>query len=300
MGHHSHSHSPPNYRFAFTFGIGLNLIYIGIETAYGLAVDSLALLADAGHNLSDVLGLLLAWAGYQLSQIPRSPRRTYGWRSGSILAAFLNALLLLFAVGAISWQAITRFSHPVPVAGNTIMVVAGIGVVINLATALLFLRGRKHDINIQGAFLHMAADAGVSLGVVFAGWMTSLYAATWIDPSVSLLVAVAILLSTWGLLRDSTAMLLHAVPPGIDPQKVTTVLEAHQSVSSVHDLHIWAMSTTETALTAHLVVNNDSQTDLILDALRKELASQFGIDHVTLQIEGKSDIGCPQEKEDAL
>ena len=298
MGHHSHS--PPNYKFAFAFGIGLNLIYIGVEIAYGLAIDSLALLADAGHNFSDVLGLVLAWAGYRLSQIPRSTRRTYGWRSGSILAAFLNALLLLIAVAAISWQAIQRFSHPVPVAGNTIMAVAGVGVVINFVTALLFLRGRKSDINIQGAFLHMAADAGVSLGVVFAGLMTKLYAATWIDPSVSLLVATAILLSTWSLLRDSTALLLHAVPPGIDPQKVNSVLADHQSVNSVHDLHIWAMSTTETALTAHLIVTDVSGHDNILMDLRTELKKQFSIEHVTLQIEGQAGLGCPQENEDAL
>jgi len=307
MGHHhshshSHSHGPPNYRFAFAFGIGLNAIYIAIETAYGLAADSLALLADAGHNLSDVLGLLLAWAGYRLSRIPRSTRRTYGWRSGSILAAFLNALLLLAAVGTISWHAILRFSHPVPVAGNTIMVVAGIGVVINLATALLFLRGRKQDINIQGAFLHMAADAGVSLGVVFAGLMTRLYAATWIDPSVSLLVAIVILISTWGLLRDSTALLLHAVPPAIDPVKVTGVLESHQEVQSVHDLHIWAMSTTETALTAHLVVEDDNRSphDEIIIALRETLKHEFAIEHVTLQIESRDASDCPQDNLDSV
>ena len=302
MGHHSHSHShsPPNYTFAFALGIGLNVVYIGVEITYGLAVDSLALLADAGHNVSDVLGLLLAWAGYRLSQIPPSTRHTYGWRSGSILAAFLNAILLLIAVGAISWEAIQRFSHPVQVSGNTIMAVAGVGVVINLFTALLFLRGRKNDINIQGAFLHMAADAGVSLGVVFAGLMTKFYPLHWIDPSVSLLVAVVILLSTWSLFRDSTALLLHAVPRSIDPLKVTTLLQKHQNVTAIHDLHIWAMSTTETALTAHLVVHQGSQHDQVLDTLRRELADQFGIDHVTLQLEGESDIGCPQEKKDAL
>jgi cobalt-zinc-cadmium efflux system protein len=302
MDHHSHSHShgPPNYTFAFAFGIGLNLIYIGVEVSYGLAIDSLALLADAGHNVSDVLGLLLAWAGYRLSQIPPSTRQTYGWRSGSILAAFLNALLLLIAVGVISWEAIQRFSHPVQVAGNTIMAVAGVGVVINLLTALLFLRGRKNDINIQGAFLHMAADAGVSLGVVFAGLMTKLYPLNWIDPSVSLLVAAVILLSTWSLFRDSTTLLLHGVPPRIDPQKVRAALQTHKDVISIHDLHIWAMSTTETALTAHLVVRLGCEYNGVLETLREAMADQFDIEHVTLQLEAESDDDCPQQQEDAV
>ena len=297
---HSHSHGPPNYTFAFAFGIGLNLLYIGVEVSYGLAIDSLALLADAGHNVSDVLGLLLAWAGYRLSQIPPSTRQTYGWRSGSILAAFLNALLLLIAVGVISWEAIQRFSHPVQVAGNTIMAVAGVGVVINLLTALLFLRGRKNDINIQGAFLHMAADAGVSLGVVFAGLMTKLYPLNWIDPSVSLLVAAVILLSTWSLFRDSTTLLLHGVPPRIDPQKVRAALQTHKDVISIHDLHIWAMSTTETALTAHLVVRLGCEYNGVLETLREAMADQFDIEHVTLQLEAESDDDCPQQQEDAV
>ncbi|MEK6269543.1 MAG: cation diffusion facilitator family transporter [Planctomycetales bacterium] len=297
---HSHSHSPPNYTFAFAFGIGLNLIYIGVEVSYGLAIDSLALLADAGHNVSDVFGLLLAWAGYRLSQIAPSTRRTYGWRSGSILAAFLNALLLLIAVGVISWEAIHRFSYPVQVAGNTIMAVAGVGVVINLFTALLFLRGRKNDINIQGAFLHMAADAGVSLGVVFAGLMTKLYPLNWIDPSVSLLVAAVILLSTWSLFRDSTTLLLHGVPPRIDPQKVRATLQTHKDVISIHDLHIWAMSTTETALTAHLVVRLGCEYNGVLENLRRAMADQFDIEHVTLQLEAESDDDCPQQQEDAV
>ena len=307
MGHHhnhghghSHSHGPPNYSFAFSFGISLNLIYIGVEVSYGLAIDSLALLADAGHNISDVLGLLLAWAGYRLSKIPPSTRRTYGWRSGSILAAFLNALLLLVAVGAITWEAIERFSHPVQVAGNTIMAVAGVGVFINLFTALLFLRGRKNDINIQGAFLHMAADAGVSLGVVFAGLMTKLYPVNWIDPSVSLLVAAVILVSTWSLFRDSTALLLHAVPPRIDPDKVNHALQTHPDVISIHDLHIWAMSTTETALTAHVVVRPDCEYNLVLESLRKTMSDQFEIEHVTLQFEAESETRCPQDDEEAI
>ena len=304
MDHHSHSHShshgQPNDTFAFAFGIGLNLLYIGVEISYGLAFDSLALLADAGHNVSDVLGLLLAWAGYRLSKIPPSTRRTYGWRSGSILAAFLNALLLLIAVGVISWEAIQRFSHPVQVAGNTIMAVAGVGVVINLLTALLFLRGRKNDINIQGAFLHMAADAGVSLGVVFAGLMTKLYPLNWIDPSVSLLVAAVILLSTWSLFRDSTTLLLHGVPPRIDPQKVRAALQTHKDVISIHDLHIWAMSTTETALTAHLVVRLGCEYNGVLETLRRAMADQFDIEHVTLQLEAESDDDCPQQQEDAV
>lgn len=307
---HSHNHSDshrPNrshagvdYNFAFGFGIVLNTIYILVEAGYGLAIGSLALLADAGHNLSDVLGLLLAWGGYYLGRIGPTPRWTYGWRSSSILAAFLNALLLLMAVGAITWEAVQRFSNPVPIQGATIMVVAGIGVLINVLTALLFLRGRKHDINIQGAFLHMAADAGVSLGVVLAGLLTMLYQVGWIDPAVSLLIAAVILLSTWGLLRDSTALLLHAVPPGIDVRGIAKFLTEADGVQAMHDLHIWAMSTTETALTTHLVVPEQSDTDQLLDQLRIGLQAQFGIAHTTIQIERSAKLGCPQELDGAI
>ena len=284
-----------NYNFAFGFGIALNTVYIGVEAGYGLATGSLALLADAGHNLSDVLGLLLAWGGYYLGRISPTRQRTYGWRSSSILAAFLNALLLLMAVGAITWEAVQRFSCPVAIQGTTIMVVAGIGVLINLLTALLFLRGRKQDINIQGAFLHMAADAGVSLGVVVAGLLTNLYQVGWIDPAVSLMIAAIILAGTWGLLRNSTSLLLHAVPPGIDASGIAKLLLEADGVQAMHDLHIWAMSTTETALTAHLLVPEQRDSDHLLEQLRVGLRDQFGISHATIQIERSADHGCPQE-----
>ena len=300
MGHHNHSHGAINYNFAFGFGIALNAIYILVEAGYGLAIGSLALLADAGHNLSDVLGLLLAWGGYYLGRIVPTRRRTYGWRSSSILAAFLNALLLLMAVGAITWEAVQRFSHPLTPAGTTIMVVAGIGVLINLLTALLFLKGRQHDINIRGAFLHMAADAGVSLGVVVAGLLTNIYQINWIDPAVSLAIAAAILFGTWGLLRYSTLLLLHAVPPGIDPEAVAHFFTESEEVKAMHDLHIWAMSTTETALTAHLVVPEVSNTDPLLERLRQGLETRFGIQHATIQIERTTASECPQNLEGAV
>lgn len=301
MSHnHNHNHAPTNYNFAFAFGISLNCIYIAVEASYGFAIDSLALLADAGHNLSDVLGLLLAWAGYYLTRVKPTLKRTYGWRSFSILAAFLNALLLLVAMGAIAWEAVLRFSKPVDVPGIEIMVVAGIGVVINFLTAVLFLRGRHHDINIKGAFLHMAADAGVSVGVVIAGFFTYMYSWYWMDPTISLMIAAIILLSTWGLLRDSTSLVLHAVPPGIDGEAVSEYLSGLPEVAQIHDLHIWAMSTTETILTAHMVVPDVSDTDALLKEICQTLHQRYGIGHSTIQLERNSGIGCPLEPEDSL
>ncbi|MEK6249959.1 MAG: cation diffusion facilitator family transporter [Planctomycetales bacterium] len=297
---HNHSHAPTNYNFAFAFGISLNCIYIAVEASYGFAIDSLALLADAGHNLSDVLGLLLAWAGYYLTGVKPTLKRTYGWRSFSILAAFLNALLLLVAMGAITWEAVQRFSKPVDVPGTEIMIVAGIGVAINFLTAVLFLRGRHDDINIQGAFLHMAADAGVSVGVVIAGFLTYMYSWYWMDPTISLLIAVIILLSTWGLLRDSILLVLHAVPPGVDGEAVSNYLSGLPEVTQVHDLHIWAMSTTETILTAHMVVPDVADTDTLLKEICETLHDRYRIGHSTIQLERSSGIGCPLEPDDSL
>ncbi len=281
--HQSHNHA--DYNRAFAIGVALNVGFIIIETVFGLLADSLALLADAGHNLSDVLGLLLAWGASHMVKRRPTLRHTYGWRKSSILAALMNAIVLMAAIGAIAWEAIRRFDHPAPVGGQTIMIVAGIGVVINTITALLFISGRKHDLNIRGAFLHMAADAGVSAGVVVAGLIILTSGWMWIDPLVSLLIAVIILFGTWGLLRDAFNLALDAVPKGIDPQAVSEYLAELPGVESVHDLHIWAMSTTETALTAHLVKPDSKDDDMIIEKASKELHEHFGIDHITLQWE---------------
>jgi cobalt-zinc-cadmium efflux system protein len=280
-----HHHDPSDYNRAFAIGVALNVGFIIIETVFGLMADSLALLADAGHNLSDVLGLLLAWgASYMVKRRP-TERHTYGWRKSSILAALMNAVVLMAAIGAISWEAIRRFNDPAPVGGQTIMIVAAIGVVINTATALLFISGRKHDLNIRGAFLHMAADAGVSAGVVVAGLVILASGWMWIDPLVSLVIAVIILIGTWGLMRDAFNLALDAVPKGIDPQAVGEYLAELPGIESVHDLHIWAMSTTETALTAHLVKPDPKDDDALIEKASRELHERFGIDHITLQWE---------------
>lgn len=281
--HHHQAHS--DYNRAFAIGVALNVVFIIIEAVFGLLADSLALLADAGHNLSDVLGLLLAWgASYMVKRKP-TERHTYGWRKSSILAALMNAIVLMAAIGAIAWEAIRRINDPVPVGGQTIITVAAIGVVINTTTALLFISGRTHDLNIRGAFLHMAADAGVSAGVVAAGLVIFTSGWQWIDPLVSLVIAVIILIGTWGLMRDAFNLALDAVPKGIDPRAVSEYLAGLPGVESVHDLHIWAMSTTETALTAHLVKPDPKDDDILIEKAGRELHEHFGIDHVTLQWE---------------
>lgn len=298
MAHHHHhghgcEHGRPNYNRAFALGVGLNLAYVAVEATFGVLVGSLALLADAGHNLSDVLGLLLAWGAHYLGQLRPTERRTYGWRSSSILAAVFNGLILLVAVGGIAWEALERLWEPQPVAATVVMWVAGIGVVINTLTAMLFLRGRKNDLNIQGAFLHMAADAGISVGVVLAGLAIRLTGMTWIDPAISLVLAVVIFLGTWSLLRDSINLALHAVPEGIDLAEVRDYLTQLPGVTEVHDLHVWAMSTTETALTAHLIRPDDGANDDFLHETCHELHERFGIEHTTLQVErGESASTC--------
>ncbi len=253
-GHHGHSHAPRDFGTAFAIGIVLNTAFVIAEAVFGLISNSMALVADAGHNLSDVLGLLVAWAAATLAKRLPSPRYTYGLRGSSILAALFNAVFLLVAVGAISWEALMRLRQPEPVAELTVIVVAAIGIVINGATAWLFAAGRKDDLNIRGAYLHMAADAAVSLGVVLAGFGIMLTGWSWIDPVTSLVIAVVIIAGTWGLLRDSVAMSLGAVPRQIDPSAVRAMLSSCAGVSEVHDLHIWPMSTTEVALTCHLVI----------------------------------------------
>lgn len=285
-GHsHGHSHAPKDFGRAFAIGTVLNLGFVLVEGLAGIASGSMALLADAGHNLSDVLGLLIAWGGASLAKRPASRRFTYGLSSSTILGALANAVLLLFAVGAIALEAVQRLGSPAPVPGATVMIVASIGIVINTATAMLFMRGSKDDLNIRGAYLHMAADAAVSAAVVVGGALILFTGKAWIDPALSLLIVVVILWSTWGLLRDSVVMALHAVPPGIDAEKVEQTLATLPGVTRVHDLHIWPMSTTQVALTAHLQMPGGHPGDAFLNDAQHRLAHDFGINHMTLQIE---------------
>lgn len=282
---HSHTHAPKKFDRAFIVGIALNLGFVAVEAVYGLIAGSMALLADAGHNLSDVLGLGLAWgAGVLARRIP-TRRHTYGLRSSTILAALLNALLLTIAIGGIAWEAVRRFGAPEQVAGGTVAWVAGIGVLVNAATAWMFLSGRKNDLNVRGAFLHMAADALVSVGVVVAGVAISATGLLWIDPLVSLLIVAVIGIGTWGLLKDSVNLALDAVPEGIDPRAVEDYLIALPGVTEVHDLHIWGMSTTETALTVHLVKPDPTGDDDLLGRVCHDLHDRFGIEHSTIQWE---------------
>ena len=280
-----HPQAPINYRKAFAIGIALNVSYVAVEAVFGLFAHSLALVADAGHNLSDVLSLLLAWGASEFGQSKPSKRFTYGLRSSSILASLANAIILLIAIGAIAWEAFQRFSQPQEVPAVTVMVVAGFGVLINAATALLFMRGRHRDLNIKGAFLHMAADAGVSLGVVLAGLAIKLTGQYWIDPAMSLVIVAVIAIGTWGLLRESIRLALLAVPEGVELERVEHYLASLPDVTAVHDLHIWPMSTTQTALTAHLEMPNGSGGDEFLHNVCQHLHDEFRIEHCTIQIE---------------
>ena len=294
--HHNHgaAHAPKDFTAAFRYGILLNIAFVAIEAIYGLTSGSLALLADAGHNLSDVLGLALAWGAAILAKRPSTTRRTYGMRRGTILAALLNALLLLVAVGGIAWEAIRRFSSPEPVEGTTVIIVAGIGVVINTITALLFMSGRSHDLNVKGAFLHMVADALVSVGVV-GGGLVILWTGWYpIDPILSLVIVVVITWGTWGLLRESLNLAMDAVPADIDPEEIESWLDDLPGIDGVHHLHIWGMSTTETALTVHLVKPDPKGDDALLQEISHELKAHFGIDHVTVQWE-RDTAGCDGE-----
>ena len=283
--HHHHAAPSSGHGRAFALGVVLNTGFVVIEAVMGIVSGSMALVADAGHNLSDVLGLLIAWAASILAARPPSERFTYGFKSSSILAALANASLLLIALGAILVETLRRLADPPPVAGGTMIAVAAIGIVVNTATALLFLRGRKHDLNIRAAFLHMAADAAVSAGVVVAGVLVVLSGKAWIDPVTSLAIVAVIAWGTWGLLKDSMKMALLAVPEGIDEAKVRAFLGARPGVSAVHDLHIWPMSTTETALTAHLVIPGGHPGDGFLHTLAHDLEHDFGIGHATVQVE---------------
>lgn len=272
-----------------------------VEAVYGYRVNSLALVADAGHNLSDVLGLLLAWGASALTLRPPTRRHTYGLRRSSILAALLNALVLLLAMGAIAWEAVRRFSEPSSVSGGTVIGVAVVGIIINTVTALMFMSGRQNDLNIRGPFLHMAADAGVSLGVVLAGIAIVFTGWLWFDPVVSLIIVVVVVVGTWQLLKNSLDLALDAVPVGIEPLAVRTYLAELRDVAGVHDLHIWGMSTTETALTAHLVMPTGHPGDAFLVQVNRELQDHFGIEHTTLQIEtGDPSSPCPLAQENVV
>ncbi len=281
---HAHDHAPANFDRAFGIGIALNLAFVAVEAFYGWKVDSLALLADAGHNLSDVIGLVLAWGGALAGRLRPDARHTYGWKRASILAAFLNALLLLVAMGSLAWEAVHRLQTPQAVEGVTIMVVAGIGIVVNTATALLFMRGRESDLNIRGAFLHMAADALVSAGVVVAGGLALWFGWTWLDPVVSLLIAAVIVIGTWNLFKQSLHLLFDGVPEGVDLHAVQALLESLPGVERVHDLHVWAMGTSQTAMTAHLVMPQGHADDAFLKHANDALHEHFAIEHVTIQV----------------
>ncbi|CAO4141906.1 Cation diffusion facilitator family transporter [Methylorubrum thiocyanatum] len=292
-----HVHAPKNFGPAFAIGIALNLGFVGVEALYGWLSNSMALVADAGHNLSDVLGLVAAWIAAVLVKRAPTARFTYGLRGSSILAALFNAVLLLVATGGIIVEAVQRLLEPAPVAGTTVMIVAGIGILINGFTAWLFASGAQGDINIRGAYLHMMADAVVSVGVVLAGLVILATGFDWIDPLVSLAIAVLIIVATWGLLRDSVAMSLAAVPPGIDPEAVRAHLAARPGVRGLHDLHIWSMSTTEVALTAHLVVAGRAPDRHFLKDTADTLRARFGIHHATLQIEIEGETACTLAKD---
>ena len=292
---HDHGHIPKNFDRAFAIGIALNVGFVVIEVVFGLFANSLALLADAGHNLSDVLSLLFAWGASVLVRKLPTQRHTYGLRRTSILAALINALVLLVAVGAIAWEAILRFGHPEAVASDTVIWVASVGIVINGFTAWLFMSGQKQDMNIRGAYLHMMADAAVSFGVVLAAITIKFTGWLWLDRVMSLVVAVIIGIGTWGLLRESLSLALDAVPANIHPAKVEAYLASLPGIEAVHDLHIWAMSTTEIALTVHLVKPDAVIDDLLLVQINNELRDLFGIQHTTVQFErGDTSHPCKQ------
>src|SRR4051812_22870050 len=283
MSGHAHHHH--DFSRAFAVGIAINVAIVGIELVFGILANSMALISDAGHNMSDVLGLVVGWAGAVMAKRSPSPRFTYGLKKASILAALINALLLLIAVGAIAAEAVRRLLHPAPAEAQTMIWVAAAAIVINGLTALLFARGRAHDINVRAAFQHMAADAAVSAAVVFAGLIILWTGQQWVDPVMSLAVAAVILWGSIGLIRESVGMSLMGVPQGIELDEVEAELGRLGGVETVHDLHVWPLSTTETALTAHLVAPDVASTDDLLCAARTMLHDRFGIEHCTLQIE---------------
>lgn len=289
---HAHNHHTANYHRAFAVGVLLNTIFVVIEAGYGVAAGSLALIADAGHNLSDVLSLLLAWGASWLATKPATAKKTYGFRKVTVMASLINAIVLLFALGGITWEAIGRIFEPKPVEAVTVIVVAAIGVVINTATAWLFVSGQKEDMNIRGAYLHMVADAGVSLGVVLAGVVILLTGWQMIDPVLSVLIVAVILIGTLSLLRDSMNLAIDSVPEHVDIDGVTSYLTGLDNVCQIHDLHVWAMSTTETALTVHLVTTDSTVSNAFLAKVQQHLHDHFDIKHSTIQVENQNNESC--------
>ena len=291
--HHNHVREAGNYSRAFAVGIALNTAFVVVEAIYGLLAGSLALLADAGHNVSDVVSLLLAWGASVLATRTATERRTYGLRKATVMASLASAVLLLLALGGIAREAVERLTNPTPVAGATVIVVAAVGVIVNTATALLFRKGRKHDLNIRGAFLHMAADAAVSLGVVVAGVLIMLRGWLWLDPVISLAIVAILLAGTWSLLRDSVRYAMDAVPESIDIAAGKQYLLGLPHVDRIHDLHVWPLSTTETALTVHLVLRECKVDNSFLSGVQAALHDRFGIAHSTIQVEaGEGENGC--------
>ena len=295
---HEHKHNTRNYNRSFAIGVILNVLFVAIEAGYGFVAGSLALMADAGHNLSDVVSLILAWGAAFLATKPATEKKTYGLRKVTILASLASAILLLFALGGITWEAIGRFTHPQPVEGLTVIVVAAIGVVINTISALLFVSGQKHDLNLRGAFIHMAADAVVSFGVVVAGIIIMITGWLLVDPIISLLIVAVILVGTWTLLRDSINLVIDSVPGHIDIAGIRSYLHRLENVSQFHDLHVWPMSTTEVALSVHLIivvegpVGND-----FLNKIQQDLHDNFNIEHSTIQVERQDDGPCALDKD---
>ncbi|WP_372880749.1 cation diffusion facilitator family transporter [Psychromonas sp.] len=286
MHSHSHHRAPDkDYGKVFIIGITLNLSYVCIEAFYGWYINSLALLADAGHNLSDVAGLILAWLSMLGARLLANDRRTYGWKKGTILASFFNASFLMLAMGMLAWEAIGRFAQQTQLQGEVIIWVAAAGVVVNAVTAWLFMAGSKEDLNIKGAFLHMSADTLVSLGVVLSGGLYLQWQWSWLDPVVSLVIAILVVASTWSLFRQSLHLLFDGVPEQIDTKSVALLLKEIEGVSSVHDLHIWAMSTTENALSVHLVINDEFDREQVLKVVTAKLLAYKHIDHITIQLE---------------
>lgn len=298
MAHDHASHiSPANTDFskAFAIGIGLNIIYVVAEAVFGLLAGSLALLADAGHNLSDVLGLVIAWGAVWLAKQPASGRKTYGYKRATVLASLANAILLLIAVGAIGWEAIRRLMEPAAaVQSSTVLWVAVAGIIVNGTTAFLFASGRKGDLNIRGAFLHMAADTAVTVGVLLSALVIGWTGWTWIDPVVSLVIAAVVLVSAWGLLTESVSLSLDAAPKTLDPEKVRLELQSRDDVADIHDFHIWALGTNETAMTAHIVCTDPSAGQALIRDVTHQMRDHFGIGHVTIQIETRTTADhCP-------
>jgi cobalt-zinc-cadmium efflux system protein len=292
-GHHGHHHLPVDFGRAFAIAAALNSALVVAQVVFGVVANSVALIADAGHNLGDVLGLLLAWGAHGMARWQPTRRYTYGFRSASILAALFNGIILLVATGAIAWEALRRLTGPTDVAGTTVMVVAAAGIVVNGVSAVLLMAGREGDLNIRGAFLHLLGDAAISLGVVAAGAAILATGWNWLDPLASLIIAVLIVWGTWGLLREAIAMSLDAVPQGVDVARVESYLRGLPGVTEVHDLHIWAMSTTETAMTVHLVRPGAGLDDHLIHDVCHELDHRFRISHATLQVEaGDTERAC--------